>query len=972
MNRLQLTVFCVSIVVTLRATTFTSARAVNATINVRDHPTTVHHIEEEENNEDTPPPTEMKNCRIFPKSDVTIAQVSEALESHAILIKFEFKNDFGEDRKSQAYNNAYRPLSWSRATGHTGAKMLLLPPEHNVLSLYTLGYAVKTIDVALMEQPEKCLEMLSDDEREELIRNLIMNGFQNETTTDGISVGPSESVCTTHIQNFKGTAHFRNWCCHRSKTLKMSCQYLDMDTPMSIFSSLTLIFRLIAMLYSPRLVPESLYRVKKFAARYKHCLKDANMTITRVLNPPVYKQTHGDKMQTGRNDEDENIANPSVFKLSQFQTMPYFREALGKLKLTPNVPYTLLLDRVYLRAKHNHLLPEDYAPVGVFNMIYDILFSCKIRERQSVRNCCEAPCLKCRNKECYWYMFLKTLMQLVVVLLFTLVWLVRLYFYYYHEKPEFVNRENAAKLRHLNIYYPGNLLMYLTPTHNLYLFVYTVIGLHLLLYQSLIIGQKRYNGIITVVFRQCFDGMRETNMRKRVRFVVKQLFKPCEKFGAVGLLVGVAILPINLVMSVIYLTFHAVPAINIIIRFVAHLIALFCPINNCSMYRPFTWFSKIHKDAETALKLLDYSTDNHKLNHNKIQNLKSPSHRCMLFIIIVFSLISFASILFLFLELLSFAIDVFLFTLTGLILNAEQLMVYLSFMFLLIVYGQDSYGSVRKRFLEFNKLLNNFILMQAEGNVRPVMYLPPELQDNEAFQVDIDISNGPNHHYETRRCVALEQNKKGFPRWSEHGLLLFLSNDDQPMIPWHFFTKACKMSLKGVPGDLLISYIRATGDFVVTICFLIFVLFLVFAFGESLRISFTNQMLATAAGGVLPFIFKTIVRRSRATPSINTDSILFRAKLKEVIDMNAEKWPIDDIVVGQTDSRECAGSNIRHVDMENGGQKDVDVDGDEMKGLILKGKHKETNTYISSNEDTGEMDMNKIYLLIEITDTRVR
>lgn len=912
-----------------------------------------------------------RGCRLFPNSKTTIIKVRNALKTGTKLIKFELKLDRGQDKIPKPQSKAYKPFSWVRATSIQGTRLLLLPPYYDVLSLHTLEYGVKTIDVNVKEHPDHCLHQLSDNESEELIRNLVMNGFQNETSRSEPSVGPSERVCTMHIHNNEGTAEMLFWCCQRSEELQTTCQYLTPDTPMYVLFIAIIVLKVLVALYSPRFVPDSLYRLRNVAVPFVHKMQDGDMQIRTVVTQHPSKYS--------------NVAN--IFKLSRFQGMPYFSAKLSELDV--DEPYTLNLNHVTLRVKHNRLLPEDFAPVGLFNMIYDVFFSCKLRQRTSVKACCQTRCCKCKN--CYWYMFLKALMKIMIVFLLVTPWLLRLYVYYNHERLEYSQREDVANARDLNIYYPGNMTIYLTPTHPIFLSVYVIIIIDVILYLFLSVSRKRYNDIFKVVIRKCFNDMRETDMANNIGWIIKNAIKPCTKYGFTGLFIGVALLPFVFVVSIIYFAFHTVPTINIILRLTAHLIVFICPKNCCSRWVPFRWFSRILKDSEKTLEMDIYTSD----EHDKIEKsedakfLKSPSQRLLQLLIIVFSLASFTSVLFVFFELLSIVVELVLFTLMGLILNASKLMVYFSFVFLLVVYGQDCFGSVRKKFLEFNKVMNKVIFDLGKIEAKQVIN-KREMQKNEVFRVKTETDCGSKNEDMPRKPVQLVKTIRGFPRWDVQGLLLFINSNDVPMIPKHFFFQACKMVYYSAPGDLLLSYLRATAEFAAILCFLMFVFIIVLAFGESYEISATNQMLATTAGGILPFIMKNIVFRTRVPPSIDTTSIHFQINLAELINKYTEAWPIYDIVVGSTHIKLSGGSNNHNRGRENCTEDQVcsssnhspGINNVELKRLTEESKSDEEDVgaFVSLQSDLEEKnelanidndsDQTPIDLLIDISDAQ--
>ena len=104
----------------------------------------------------------------------------------------------------------------------------------------------------------------------------------------------------------------------------------------------------------------------------------------------------------------------------------------------------------------------------------------------------------------------------------------------------------------------------------------------------------------------------------------------------------------------------------------------------------------------------------------------------------------------------------------------------------------------------------------------------------------------------------------------------------------------CQIRVAGSPGPVYRSLLEATRKFLMIVLFLLFVFIVVLSFGETYNISSTNQMLATMAGGFMPFMFRNIFRPSN--PEVETNLLSFKSKLEEVIKHFCQTWPMYDLV----------------------------------------------------------------------------
>jgi len=94
-----------------------------------------------------------------------------------------------------------------------------------------------------------------------------------------------------------------------------------------------------------------------------------------------------------------------------------------------------------------------------------------------------------------------------------------------------------------------------------------------------------------------------------------------------------------------------------------------------------------------------------------------------------------------------------------------------------------------------------------------------------------------------------------------------------------FFVQIVQVA--GTPGPVYLSLLKASQRFIVIIFFLVFVFIVVMSFGDSYKISSTNQMLAAMAGGFIPFIFNSLLKPVSA--DIETNLVGFKSKLEEII-----------------------------------------------------------------------------------------
>lgn len=85
----------------------------------------------------------------------------------------------------------------------------------------------------------------------------------------------------------------------------------------------------------------------------------------------------------------------------------------------------------------------------------------------------------------------------------------------------------------------------------------------------------------------------------------------------------------------------------------------------------------------------------------------------------------------------------------------------------------------------------------------------------------------------------------------------------------------------------------ATKQLMYMIVFLAFVIAVVMIFGDAYKVSTTNQMLMTLAGGYLPFVVRFVMAPTKDEIYLNTYS--FEGKVHNIIRNYNQVWPVFDL-----------------------------------------------------------------------------
>ena len=313
-----------------------------------------------------------------------------------------------------------------------------------------------------------------------------------------------------------------------------------------------------------------------------------------------------------------------------------------------------------------------------------------------------------------------------------------------------------------------------------------------------------------------------------------------------------------------------------------------------------------------ADELINNISGNHVQQFKIVKHLRricDPRTLLNVFLALV-CVVTILAIMVMFAEVLLYILQVCVFTMMGIIVNAGKVLKYGSLIFLVVLYSYDCYNNVYIQYLKLNKALFSEIKQRIKDNISEVTSLPSYLQENRGFKA---AEASEQADYESTDDLSKEQKNT----WIINDLILFIDNDDNPRIPRKLFEETCEIRVPGSPGPVYRNLLYATGKFLVIITFIVFVFIVVLMFGEVYKVSGTNQMLATMAGGFVPMIFSNVLKP--ATPPTELGSVTFKAKLEEIIINFWQPWPMYDFPMEIEEKPE-----EEEEDKEDGEDKDSD------------------------------------------------
>ncbi|XP_055958213.1 uncharacterized protein LOC126828078 [Patella vulgata] len=220
--------------------------------------------------------------------------------------------------------------------------------------------------------------------------------------------------------------------------------------------------------------------------------------------------------------------------------------------------------------------------------------------------------------------------------------------------------------------------LHLSPLHGIFLICYIVLALDSLVYGAL---TKAFQEKFKMVLRDCFRDMKEKSKLGVCNWAMNLALVPFDTLGILGFILVVPFwIILSPLFSVVFI-FYFIPTINLTLRLLIQLFICLCP-------ESFTIRCKIFKQADFRQKGNLFKKD-----------------LFLQFVVILGVIVSFWSLTFLAMECISFFVEVGVYTLIGIIINADVTVRYIFVIFLLVLYVRDCFGKVYKKYLNFHKVI---------------------------------------------------------------------------------------------------------------------------------------------------------------------------------------------------------------------------------------------------------------------------
>ena len=904
------------------------------------------------------------NCSLSAMDHAFRDKVTALIEGGAKLINYNVDFDQYQINPLLKGNRwAFRPHRWGRAATRQGITLITFCLNYGAMSLTTLTFGVHNLDVRVRDMPFGCILNISEKEKVDLVRDFL--------ASEDHSSSNYYRLCHQVVVAKRGEAHFLDRCCyHAAKSNKIICQIEEGNFWQLLLQYLLIFIRVYMLLVGPTYIPKSLYSHK--FERYPYIVK---------LN----KSTHKTICMVTSTDA-SRVKGKVTIDLRKSKSGFENCNQKAPMMLRPGEVTQVAMSQYDLAIDYSKLVTEKNIPVGFWNRMRRFIFNCKIKNAGTFQQCCQSDVCGRNTPKLRWINVCKPIGKFLLVLFIPTPYYLRLLVYFFTEKPEIAARKEAADRLGLLQAYDWRLVSYLSPLHPVWIALYGIYFITCLILSTPPHTSDR--DFISHVRFVAYSGLSSLHAMKRltgVNAILNLLLWPFDRFGFFGVFVGLLFWPIALPICLIFFTLYVIPLLYLLVRILVgpEIEGPEPPTNpNYSFLRNTTGRNILNKrqGIRTRLKSLLNIFQKVKVCQTNLAfndgmaslRLLGVKHSFYQLIARLLCIVSLLGTMVVFTECVGFIADMVTLTLMGVLANAQYLIKHITILLMILFYCYDVFNEVSKTYLSLNAELFKEIQSRVEG-LESTIGLKQSDQENNGFIInnteipdDENLEDGSNihpDHIQAKYYANPKQEDKIY--WYVNDLGLFVDRKDTPRIPCKLFEEVCKIQVCGAPGPIYVSHMKALMELAFIVMFLLFVFVIILALGEESHLSSGSKVIATVIGGLIPYLFKTLLK---AKPTkIKFDSLKFKSRLNETITACAQKWPLYDLHFdlvkkepvsgcnGENHLKDCVGGEVNKDTSENEENNDKDVlipmntyNQETVDILLVMGKNKGTDSLVSS------------------------
>jgi len=913
-------------------------------------------------------------CRLSPRDETLPARlkkISHDDQTHLIEYKIKFSEYISEGStgplkiSNKTFN--YKPDQWYRVFSKQGWLLSRLSFGYASMSFNMLGVGVEKMSVAVVDTPPMCFTNLNESEQVAAIRTILANDLNEEGDLRGARkeelaaarwVDDDNRLCYEVIKESKRVGTFQFECCkHTLSGVGLECKSIETDNVIYLVNILITVLKISFFFFGPLFLQKIVFGDESTAKTNYVVPLDRELQKTIL----VKKVRVDDDNEPMRGHDDESSGRRG--EMRQFTKFRQLVKTIQSEEITQ-----IRFRRLDIVVDHRDIMSEDCVPVGLLPLVYDFVARCGIMREEPFHSCCiesifgswspyfiwlklkkrSSDCnLGCREW-CAWGTIFRCAGCVLFMLLLPLPYYARLGYFYAFEKNEMKERTQALERHDLKHSFDRNLYQWLAPDHVGLIVIYIVyIVSYLLLAALRFCDEKKIDSIL----HECVSDMRNIRYVECARLVFSHLLLPFEKFGIFGIIAGAIYWPIVLPICILISLGYCLPTLYVTFRLILQ------TRPGCLKTRPMlseeddTFNLSNGVTSFERCFLLDsispenvaftVSTSPERRKPNRLikkrfrVSTKNLGASCSNFLAGLLLLLCLLSLLLLYAETFGFFVEVFVMALLGAVLNASQVVIYVTLAIWCLVYVIFLYRHTCCKYYNLSRVIFKFIKDCHVQSMEASLWCPSDRKaKNNAFKFfSHEELDRIQHHVlavtrnkpfvpdaSSAKALKLspgnQTKKSGSPtvsftkggavdiqdsieyldnrlHWKLNSLVLFIDKNDVIRIPRDIYWQICNLDVPGCPGPVYKAWLKALGLLIGALVYLSFIFCVLWSFGTSYVVSTGTQICVALAGGSLPFLVYWVSNGPRSTPQLTSLSLL--DKVRQVFFDYRRAWLVYDL-----------------------------------------------------------------------------
>lgn len=747
---------------------------------------------------------------------------------------------------ADAGGDLFRPNIWIRTVNQQGVRLLMLNDNFEFYSMGFLSNGIAEMNVELTDSPSGCLQHMNSTQRLLAMRTLLASDFHYEKKEISLR-RTHQRICTMvvnkTIENGEVEANLTYVCCRFEKGQKeMICEYMAIDVWIDLLHTIILVATILAVLFFPQIVPRFFY--------IHHNISFKNYKAYILQHQPVQLM---------------KICKEWSMKIGN-KTIP-LKELDHEDCKVPVEETTWVINNVTVQVDSSEYLMENEAPVTWTKLLNESLIAVPKTRACWLDFCMNSMHLSLyvSEKICKIFYYIRRMRKRAVwVICFVpLVVSISCSLTYLDSKyTEYVialARQNITAEQ--GIYSTSVRIRRCLNT----LFA-SLIPLAILIF-------LRIKGIKLPSLGKVLWTCDKESIHTVLHGSIQMCLVIVRNTGMVGIILSPIIVIITLPISIVL---H-IPLLSVVVRL---------------FILPGMHISRLRRVLVKINQLINPNSINEPPEYLKTDGFN-------MFLYVLSYSVLFCLVLYWTHFCLSFYIKVIFYTLLGLVFHSDKMLIYCAMALFCAMYARDILRCITLLYVQYARIMRKLIFAEVETELvkctlpekKQIVLLP--LSPNFNGSIDINYDERTNRvSCDTVGMAAI------FLRKSQDKTCYAISKN--------FVMNNIHLRVPGCPGVVRTNVMRSFNRLVSTGVFLGLFLFVVLVFGDRYKVSSLKQLLLTASGGLLPFIFGGVARNALGTCGLkleNTEFSDLRLMLKFGLENTIEKWQVVEVSLSPKDGK---------------------------------------------------------------------